>query len=545
MAVLALIAAVPYARTWRFGFVHMDDYQFAVRGAWFFDSWENVHRAFLHDVWEFFGEESSLYRPLLLLPRFFETRLFGVSPGPYHVLNTALHAASVLALFYLLRALTRSPRAAAVWAAIFAVHPAHVPVVAWIEGRNNSMLALFVVSAVVLALRALETERRAVAVASAMAFFAALLTKENAVVTPLLCVGAYALRRRSEAPPPPSAKLLREMVGAWTLALLVWAALRAHAVPVTPELEWSHIARSLSRNYPGPLLYWGKVFFPVNLAPLPILRDSSLAPGVVAAALYALLWRRSAPLDRFALAYGAAWFILLISPSLLVDRLTSPTGAVFREDRLYQASMGPLLALAWITRGAIDRRFTEMRPVAIMALVAAVLAGQSLMGRYADGYAFFSAAVDASPHLASAWAHLGDMQVERGEWAAARDSYERARALNPMCPTLNNNYGLLLMHDGDLARADLFLLRELEVNPSFIRAHYNRGLLRGRMGDLRGAVESFEAFLAAGATDRELVLMSRLALIDAYRRLGRSDRVEQVTRDLAASGATLEPSHPR
>lgn len=539
VALLTALSVIPYVRTWRFGFIHLDDYQFMVRGGWFFRSWENLPRAFSHDVWEFFGEESSLYRPLLLLPRFFEVRVFDGSPGPFHVLNTALHAASVVAFYALLRALTRSPRAALIWAALLAAHPAHIPVVAWIEGRNNSMLALFVLVAVTLALRALETERRGLIVASAAAFFAALLTKENAIFTPLLVAGAHLLRAREVAASRPSASVVRWMVGTWTLALLLWGALRSHAIPSTPELAWSHIAESLSRNYPGPLLYWGKVFFPVNLAPLPILRDSSLAPGALAAALYAALWARSAPFERRVLAFGAGWFLVLISPSLLVDRLTSPVGAIFREDRLYCASMGPLLALAWVSRGLIERHLNAARALALGALLAALIEGQTLVGRYADGLSFFTAAVAGSPHSAVASTHLGDMQVEQGDWVGARTSYERALALNPLCPMLNNNYALLLMHDGEFERADPHFQREVEINPSFRRVHYNRGLLRSRMGDLPGAAESFEAFLASGARDRELVLMSRLALINGYRRLGRFDRAEQVARDLRAMGATL------
>ncbi len=539
VALLAVLSVIPYVRTWRFGFVHLDDYQFMVRGGWFFRSWENLPRAFSHDVWEFFGEESSLYRPLLLIPRFFEVRIFDGSPGAFHILNTALHAASVVAFYVLLRALTRSPRAALIWAALLAAHPVNVPVVAWIEGRNNSMLALLVLVAITLALRALETGRRGLVVASAATFFAALLTKENAVFTPLLVAGAHLLQAREATASRPSASVVRWMLGAWTLALVVWGALRSHAIPTTPELAWPHIAESLSRNYPGPLLYWGKVFFPVNLAPLPILRDSSLVPGALAAALYGALWARSAPFERRVLAFGAGWFLLLISPSLVVDRLTSPVGAIFREDRLYQASMGPLLALAWVSRGLIERHFNAARAVALATLLAALVEGQSLMGRYADGLSFFTAAVAGSPHSAVASTHLGDMQVERGDWAGARTSYERALALNPLCPMLNNNYALLLMHDGELERADPHFQREIEINPSFKRVHYNRGLLRSRMGDLLGATESFEAFLALGAHDRELVLMSRLALINGYRRLGRFDRAEQVAGDLRAMGATL------
>ena len=46
---------MPYLRTWRFGFVYLDDVNFLVDGGWFFRDWRNVPSVFTNDVWEFFG----------------------------------------------------------------------------------------------------------------------------------------------------------------------------------------------------------------------------------------------------------------------------------------------------------------------------------------------------------------------------------------------------------------------------------------------------------------------------------------------------------
>ncbi len=543
VALLALLAAavVPYLRSWGFDFVYLDDHQFVVDGAWFFRDWANVPHAFTHDVWEFFGEESSLYRPLLLLPRFVEVWLFGTSPGPYHVLNTALHFGATALFFALLRALMGEVKAPLVWAVVFAVHPALVPAVAWIEGYNNSMLAALVLASLVLTIRAVQTGRRGQALASAVAFFMALLTKENAVCTPVLCAGICALYTRRRGDMLARHPVLGWVIGSWSLALLAWFFVRWNAIPTTPELELGYIAASVARNSPGLLLYWGKVFLPFNLTPLPVLADSSLAPGLVATALYAALFARSSREHRAVLAYGVVWFALLIGPSLLISRNATLTGSIFREDRLYQASLGPLLALALVSRRALERHPGPALRAAAAVVAASLCLGQLFMGRYADGITFYTAATSGSPHLAFAHTHLAGRYFEREDFAGARREFERALALNPLCPQLHNNYALLLMHDGELDLADQHLRAEIAANPRFSKAHYNRGLLLGRRGDFSAAAESFERYLASQPRDADAVLMSRLALVDCYRRLERPEQAERVARDLEASGATVMP----
>ena len=541
LVALAIASCVPYLRTWRYGFVHLDDHQFVVEGAWFFREWGNIPRVFTNDVWEFFGESSSLYRPLLLLPRFVEMWLFGTEPGPYHVLNTGLHFASVALFFALLREVIGGVAWPFVWAMLFALHPAHVPVVAWIEGYNNSMLAAFVLAALLLALRALKTGARAHVVGSAAAFFMALLTKENAVCVPILCAGLCALQvgdARALVARHPIARLL---AGAWLVALVAWILLRANAIASTPEFEPGYILGSIARNHRGLVLYWGKIFLPINLAPLPTLQDSSMIPGLAAIAAYAAIVAVSGDRQRRALFFGAVWFLLMIGPSMLVNRLISPSGAIFREDRLYHASLGPLLALAVASSDLSLRRPREVFALVVGCVLGSLALGQVVMGRYSDGLAFFSAAAAHSPHLASAHAHLADRYVERGDFEAARREYELALTLNPACPTLNNNFALLLMHDGDFERADRHFQAEVVVNPGFLRARYNRGVLYGRRGDYRAAAMELEQYLALGPSSREEVLMARLGLIDCYNRLHQPEQARRVAADLSASGATIVP----
>src|SRR5207245_756913 len=117
------------------------------------------------------------------------------SPRAYHVANVAWHALATCMVAAVLLRLRYSPRAVAVGALLFASHPALVPAVAWIAGRNDSLLTLFALLAFLALIVCSEERRWPVFILHQGAFAAALLTKESALVLPLV----WALYRRRVA----------------------------------------------------------------------------------------------------------------------------------------------------------------------------------------------------------------------------------------------------------------------------------------------------------------------------------------------------------
>lgn len=499
--VLAVATILPYARTWRFDLIYLDDVFFVREGRWFFEDWSNLPKVFTNHVWEFFGQESSLYRPLLLLPRFVETRLFGDDPGPHHILNTILHFAAVSALFALLLRLLDDRRAAIASALLFALHPAHVPTIAWIEGYNNSMTALLVVTSVLLVLVSAQTGRARFALLSGLTWFLALLTKESAVSTPLLALGVVWLWRSGNRDAAKTRGWNRRQLvliaAGWTLAFAAWFVLRSRAIPETPELDEDYVAASVARGWPGLLLYWGKVWLPFNLVPLPTLKDSSLIFGITAAALYALLTWRSRGQRRRALVLGASWFVLLISPSLLVSRLEMPSGAIFREDRMYQASIGAFIAIAFLLREALaGKRFRVPAQAAAIACAALWLVlSQARLGTYADGLSYWTAAAEGSPRLSLTHQLLAVMYQRAGDSAGEKRELLRALELNPRLPGLNNDIGAMFIRLGSYTEADRYFQAELALYPDSDKAHYNRALLQFHNRDYAEATKSIDSYL--------------------------------------------------
>ena len=82
------------------------------------------------------------WRPLFFLSFQVTYRFFGAHVLAYHLLNFAVHLASIVLVWLLARRMTRRGEAAAVACVLFAVHPAGVESIAWISSFNSTALPL-------------------------------------------------------------------------------------------------------------------------------------------------------------------------------------------------------------------------------------------------------------------------------------------------------------------------------------------------------------------------------------------------------------------
>ena len=171
------------------------------------------------------------YRPLSLVTFAIEGALFGDSPAVGHLGNVLLFALCCVVLLGVLQELLgeRSgplsglsvPFASAL---LFAAHPIHTEVVANIKGRDEILALLGSLGSLWLCLRAVDSPRPRALVASAVVFFLALLSKENAITfLAVIPLSLWFFR------PEPGATLTRSMPGL-VIAALAFLALRQSIV---------------------------------------------------------------------------------------------------------------------------------------------------------------------------------------------------------------------------------------------------------------------------------------------------------------------------
>jgi hypothetical protein len=204
VVVLALTAAV-YLPVFWLGFVNDDIPQIVNSQPYL--AWRHLPHYFTTDVWSYLLPfRTNYYRPLFLVWLVLNAQVCGVDPLLSHLSALLTHLAATLLFFFLARRLLGDSMLGGAAALLFGVHPAHVEAVAWISGVTESLFAIFAFACILSYLRSRDDDpagqRRWYALATPVLFGAALLTKETALVLPvLLAVYEWLFPRAGDSTP--------------------------------------------------------------------------------------------------------------------------------------------------------------------------------------------------------------------------------------------------------------------------------------------------------------------------------------------------------
>lgn len=407
------------------------------------------------------------YRPLRTFSYVIDHRIGGgFEPFVFHLSNLAYHAATVLAVYALARALLGATIGALFAAAVFAVHPLGSEAVAYVSGRRDLLCALFAV----LALRAFWwfLDRRVSAggritaplVAAASAALAAVASKETALVLPLLAALLAVLHARRH---PTSierisyAMLGRVLLVVTAVALLLYAERFALAFqkvwdgPLAPQpaLSLRVIGRYLwLAIWPVDLLAdyrLGAYALPTAALDLPAAIAGAALVAAITAGVLLLLRGRVA-------GAGLLWFFVALLPVAQVV----PYGEVIAEHNAYLPLVGFGLALG----EGLDALAMRRRRIAIACAVVVVLA----LG-------------------ARSFVRSSDWRDEITLWTATlEDAPGSLRA--------RYNLGIALGREARLHDAERALASAVEADPRDVESLVALAEIRGRLGDYAGAART-------------------------------------------------------
>ncbi|HGY90275.1 MAG TPA: hypothetical protein ENK43_03780 [Planctomycetes bacterium] len=380
-------------------------------------TWERLRPFF----WPSYMESEQFWRPIPLIPGYFEWKAWGPNPAGYHITNMLLHALVGILVYFLANRLTnfRRPSVGFLAALLVMLNPIEGEAVIWVLQRMVLMCAAFSLAALLCRLKGAESGRSVWRVWSLVLLAFALLSKEVAATLP----GVFFLIDWLYAPPRlsrgerfrravkqaiPAAILLAVYLGC---RYAMWGRFDLRYAGLEP-MEYARHNR-VFELLPRSLL---NCVLPVNAGvfddPLRLILRGAMLTGFAVAVLRGIfLWRKSRGFRRIA-AIAGVLFPLTFLPTLPI---------FWVDDRLFNARFfyEPSIALAllvgaalWLPKDEDDQDAVPARNMAgkLAATVFLLALGVSLDG----GLLAFEEGADQVRGIQKAVLVVADAERESG-----------------------------------------------------------------------------------------------------------------------------------
>jgi tetratricopeptide (TPR) repeat protein len=474
------------------------------------------------------------WHPLTWISHMLDIQLFGLNPGPQHVVNLLFHVADVVLLFAVFFTMTKQVGRSAFVAALFAIHPMHVESVAWISERKD-VLSTFFWLLTTLAYIQYVRRRSARWYATVVVLFAlGLMVKPMLVTLPcvLFLLDIWPLRRAT--------------IGVDTLK--VWSRLALEKVPLLALAAASSVITVIVQRQAGavesltrlPIIiraanaiiaygtYLQKLIWPTRLAVLYPYPDQIVA--LTLAAHFIVLTAITVGVVRVRrhhpyLLVGWAWFLGTLVPVIGLVQV----GKQSMADRYtYVPAIGLFILVAWGIPALVQR--FRVANYALSALAAASIAALGLVARTQVGYwkssislwthtievtgdnylaennigwdyatekrhdeaiPHYLKSVKLSPRFIGGHTNLALSLVAVGRLDEAIAHYNTALSVIPDNALVHGNLGVALAKQGKLTEAIAHYREAIRLKPDYDEAHSALGLALARQGLVDEAIQHY------------------------------------------------------
>jgi len=503
--ILTIVSFAVFGNALFNGFVYDDHFQI-LDNEWIKDA-KYIPKIFSTNVWEFEGEVSNYYRPLMHLSYMACYYIFGIEPFGFHLVNVIFHIGVSLLLFFIilrmLEGITTSypvspfPPALA-GAVLYAVHPVHTEAVTWVAGIPELSFSFFYLLSFYLYLSATAVKNLSFLL-SLLSFFLAILCKETALTLPLIIVCYdFSFRRNKLIFPDLLKRYLIFFMVCGTYLVLRFSVLGNFA-PLKRHSNLN-VYEYFINIFPLFSKYLKKLFFPVNLNAFHVLHPiSSLLTikGIVSIVIFLLfVISMFISFKKNKEAFFSLNLIALpLIPVLYIPALGENT---FSDRYLYLPSAGFVMLLSimifWLN--AYKAKYFNFILVSFLIIICFYAFNTIERNKiWENDFSLWKDTVKKSPDSAFALNELGIAYTGKGMFDDAIKRYVAALKINPDFARAHNNLGMAYMSMGQIDKAIEHYNEALKISPNFSKAHNNLGIAYEKKGMTDEAIDEFKKTL--------------------------------------------------
>ena len=546
-ALLAVVVVALYAPVYYYDFLNYDDGDYVIENP-------QVNAGLTKGglIWAFVNlhGEHTYWHPLTWVSHMVDCQLFGLKPGPPHLVNVLFHSANSVLLFLVLKRMTGALGRSALVAGLFALHPLQVDTVAWVAERKNVLSTLFWLLTLWAYVRYAEGRRqKAESIHEAVVADGSRRTLSQSQKSAPTAVGGYGSMFEVRRSPPsaishqPSATFYFLCLFFFALGLMAkpalvtlpfvlllldyWPLRRVHienqqstiknllplvleklpllalaaagsSITVAAHRElhsFNRLAVPLDGRIANAAVsyvrYLGKAFWPAHLAvfyPHPGVwpEETVAGSGLVLLAVSGLVIWRGRVAPY--LVTGWLWFLGVLTPMIGIIQ----AGDQAMADRFaYVPLVGLFIMVVW---GAADWAggwpwsAARLKWASALALGACALLTSRQLPYWQSSVTLFEHALAVTPDNATAHLVLGGKLYSQGQYERALVEYRAAAALEPSGTKVHYNMGLLLQVQKKWQEAADQYEFVVRRDPEYYSAHFNLAEVLQHLGRTREAV---------------------------------------------------------
>jgi pentatricopeptide repeat protein len=512
LALIIILGFAIYSNSVKGSFIWDDN--LLIRNNTYLRNWSNISKLFSHDIRVSRGGLSKFYRPLQMVTYMADYSIWKLDTRGYHLTNIILHILVAICVFWLINLLFGDLLLSLFAGILFAVHPVHTEAVSYISGRADLLVSLFLLISIISYVKYISSERPIFSLSMGASFVCALLSRENALILPVLLVFYHYLFR-----------IKIDLKKFLPIIIIPSAYILLRLTLLKPLLPEASTGPAIFQRIPGFLAaitnYVRLLFVPVGLhmeygKKAFTFTDPKVILGLavlISALTYAIRKRDSNRLILF----SVGWFLIALLPQSNLYLIN----AYMAEHWLYLPSVGFFLLLAGVLNSVWKTRaYGYVSVIIIIGLVAYYSTSTIRQNRYWNNpLVFTERTVRLAPDSAKARNYYGNVLDKLGRKEEAMAAYKKAVELDPIYAEAHTNLGILYNEFGRTEEALKFHKKAISIKPAFAEPYNNSGIIYFRLGKHEEAISSYKR--AVEIKPDFAIVYNNMAV--AYGKLGKTE----------------------
>lgn len=402
-----------------------------------------------------FYSGSRFYRPVLALSFLADAYSPLAQPYSNHLTNILLHALCCFLIFYVLNSFKIKRHIAVVLTGFYAAFPAFVPAVAWIPGRNDTLLSILILISFIYFRKLLQNYKHSYLAVHLLLFLIALFTKETSIVLPVI-LAIYALLSGEIRQLPNKKRIFIALSWIGLSAIYLYA--RTHAEIGSASVD---VIASIKNLLNLPTVFINSIIpeFMWNYK-----RDFlfSFTKTFSCLALFYALYLYTAKENKKAFLFGIIWYVIFFAPTFTV---TKNIYQFHLMHRTYLPAIGILFALAaFLKNKHLKMDYFKSGIIMILFFYLAITAIFQTC-YYKDKYTYWQRAAFELPSNFTANAVCASDYYESKLYGLAEIYAKKTLAIFPKHEDMNAILGYIELRRKNIKPAIEYLKKEVEVNP--------------------------------------------------------------------------------